>query len=170
MILMAPGSRPRPHDLDDTLLSEDILPDWYDDWVLIERERFRQLRLHALDKLCEGFVHMRMFGQAVQAGMASVTEEPLRESAQRLLIGAYLGEGNHAEALRQYRSYRDLLKSELGITTHEMVRRVAHAFGVPSTAIGTAGQKDRQAIARQVISVPGVDPVKLESRKSRILF
>jgi tRNA pseudouridine13 synthase len=45
-----------------------------------------------------------------------------------------------------------------GITTHEMVRRVAKALGVPATAIGTAGQKDRQAIARQVISVPGVDP------------
>jgi len=31
----------------------DLLPDWYDDWVLIERERFRQLRLRALEALCE---------------------------------------------------------------------------------------------------------------------
>ena len=31
----------------------ELLPDWYDDWVLLERERFRQLRLHALDALCD---------------------------------------------------------------------------------------------------------------------
>jgi tRNA pseudouridine13 synthase len=39
-----------------------------------------------------------------------------------------------------------------------MVRRLARACAVPPTAIGVAGQKDRQAVARQVVSVPGVDP------------
>jgi tRNA pseudouridine13 synthase len=52
-----------------------------------------------------------------------------------------------------------------GVTTHEMVRRVARALGVPPTAIGTAGQKDRQAIARQVISVPGVEPARAANLK-----
>ena len=28
-----------------------LLPDWYDDWVVIERERLRQLCLHALEQL-----------------------------------------------------------------------------------------------------------------------
>lgn len=42
-----------PDDVDDLCLAGELLPDWYDDWVLIERERFRQLRLHALDALCE---------------------------------------------------------------------------------------------------------------------
>ena len=36
-----------------SLLSADLLPDWYDDWVVLERERFRQLRLHALEALCD---------------------------------------------------------------------------------------------------------------------
>src|SRR3989442_6164281 len=34
-------------DLSDEGLSADLLPDWYDDWLLLEQERFRQLRLHA---------------------------------------------------------------------------------------------------------------------------
>jgi DNA-binding SARP family transcriptional activator len=93
----------------------ELLADWYEDWVLIERERFRQLRLHALEKLCEGLTQMRRFGQAVQAGMASVTGEPLRESAQRMLIRAYLAEGNRGEAIQQYQAYRRILKSELGL-------------------------------------------------------
>ena len=33
-------------------LTLDLLPDWYEDWVLIERERFRQLRLRALESMC----------------------------------------------------------------------------------------------------------------------
>ena len=32
-------------------LAGDLLPDWYDDWVLIEQEQIRQLRLHTLESL-----------------------------------------------------------------------------------------------------------------------
>jgi DNA-binding SARP family transcriptional activator len=95
--------------------SGDVLTDWYDDWVLIERERFRQLRMHALERLCESLTRLRLFGQAVQAGMASVAAEPLRESAHRVLIRAYLAEGNMGEAIRQYQTYCKVLKAELGL-------------------------------------------------------
>ena len=30
--------------------SQDLLPDWYDEWAEVERERFRQIRLHALER------------------------------------------------------------------------------------------------------------------------
>jgi DNA-binding SARP family transcriptional activator len=43
----------------------DLLPDWYDDWVLIERERFRQLRLHALEALCEALGAAGAHGMAI---------------------------------------------------------------------------------------------------------
>ena len=33
-------------------LSHDLLPDWADEWLVHEREPYRQLRLHALDQLC----------------------------------------------------------------------------------------------------------------------
>src|SRR5262249_30710898 len=59
----------------------EILPDWYDDWVLIEREHFRQLRLHALESLCEQLTAAGRFAEAAEAGTAAVKAEPLRESA-----------------------------------------------------------------------------------------
>lgn len=93
--------------------ADDLLLDWYFDWVLIERERFRQLRLHALEVLCERLTQAGRFAHAVQAGLAAVSSEPLRESAQRALICAYLGEGNRAEAMQQFRSYRNVLHREL---------------------------------------------------------
>src|SRR5947207_3052057 len=37
--------------VDARLLGGELLPDWYDDWVIIERERLRQLCLNALEQL-----------------------------------------------------------------------------------------------------------------------
>jgi DNA-binding SARP family transcriptional activator len=93
----------------------DLLPGWYEEWVLLERERLRQLRLHALERLCERLIEGRRFGLAVEAGMAAVSEEPLRESPHRVLMKAHLAEGNASEALREYRRYRQLLNEELGL-------------------------------------------------------
>jgi DNA-binding SARP family transcriptional activator len=101
--------------------AHDLLLDWYFDWVLIERERFRQLRLHALETLCQRLTVSGKFALAVQAGLAAVADEPLRESAQRALIGAYLGEGNRVDALHQYHAYRTTLRAELQLQpSHRM--------------------------------------------------
>jgi DNA-binding SARP family transcriptional activator len=93
----------------------ELLPAWYEDWVLIERERERQLLLHALEALCERLTVQRRFGQAIAAGIAAVQGEPLRESAHRALINAYLAEGNLGEAIRQYNVCRRLFRNQLGL-------------------------------------------------------
>jgi DNA-binding SARP family transcriptional activator len=103
-------------------LARDLLPDWYDDWVVLERERFRQLRLHALEALCRRLTEAGRFGAAVQAGLAAVAGEPLRESAHRILIQAHLAEGNPGEAVRQYHLYRRLLAGELAIEPSATIR------------------------------------------------
>ncbi|MFI0793723.1 BTAD domain-containing putative transcriptional regulator [Micromonospora rubida] len=93
----------------------DLLPGWYDDWVLMERERVRQLVLHALEALSRRLVAAARCAEAVEAAMAAVTVEPLRESAQRALIEAHLAEGNWVEGRRAYQAYRELLRRELGV-------------------------------------------------------
>jgi DNA-binding SARP family transcriptional activator len=110
------------HDLDPSTLGRDLLPDWYEDWVVMERERFRQLRLHALEALCRRLTESGRFGAAVQAGLAAVAGEPLRESAHRTLIRAHLAEGNPGEAVRQYHTYRRLLAGELAIEPSAAIR------------------------------------------------
>jgi DNA-binding SARP family transcriptional activator len=93
----------------------DLLPDWSDEWVLLERERLRMLRLHALEAFVERCLADGRFGDASEAAIAAVSSEPLRESAQRALISVYLAEGNRVEAIRQYRRFNDLLYHELGV-------------------------------------------------------
>lgn len=99
----------------------ELLPGWYDDWILVERERIRQLRLHALETLCARLTQQRRWSEAIIAGLAAVEGEPLRESAHRTLMLAYLAEGNGGEALRQYRLCESVLRKELGITPSEGV-------------------------------------------------
>jgi DNA-binding SARP family transcriptional activator len=93
----------------------DLLPGWYDDWALMERERIRQRILHALEALSGRLAAAGRFADAVEAAILAVSAEPLRETAQRALISAHVAEGNLAEARRSYRVYCDLVRSELGV-------------------------------------------------------
>jgi len=101
--------------LEEADLNGELLPDWYDDWVLDERERLRQLRLHALETRAEQLAAAGRYGEAVDAALAAVRAEPLRESGVRALIRVHIAEGNHGEALRRYVAYRDRLRDELGL-------------------------------------------------------
>jgi DNA-binding SARP family transcriptional activator len=92
----------------------ELLPGWYDDWVLLERERLRQRVLHGLEALSRHLVAAGRFGEAVEAAMVAVAVEPLRESAQRALVTTHLAEGNRVEARRCLEAYRVVLRRELG--------------------------------------------------------
>ncbi len=83
----------------------DLLPGWYDDWVLLERERLRQRVLHALEALSRHLVAAGRIAEAVEAAMTAVGVEPLRESAQRAPVTAHLAEGNRVEARRCLTTY-----------------------------------------------------------------
>lgn len=96
-------------------LTLDLLPDWYDDWVLLERERFRQLRLRALESMCTRLAAAGSLDEALETGLLALAGEPLRESAHRALVALHLAEGNAAEALRQFRLCRRLLLEQLGV-------------------------------------------------------
>lgn len=117
-------------DLSRLCCAGELLPDWYDDWVLIERERFRQLRLHALEALCAELAEAGDYPGATEAGLAAVAAEPLRESAHRLLMEAHLREGNLGEALRQYELYRRLLLEHLGLQPSPRMRDLVKAVAI----------------------------------------
>jgi DNA-binding SARP family transcriptional activator len=119
----------------DDLTAGDLLPGWYEEWVVTEREHFRQLRLHALEELCEQLTDEGRFGQAVEAGLAAVCGEPLRESAHRVLIRAYLQEGNRAEAIRQYETCQQVLRRELGIDPSPVTQGLLSPTAGPSRAV-----------------------------------
>jgi SARP family transcriptional regulator, regulator of embCAB operon len=110
-------------------LSRELLPDWYDEWVLVEAEDWRQLRLHALEALADRLAAQGRFGDAAAAGLAAVRAEPLRESPRAALIRVHIAEGNPSEALREFARYGELLMLELGVEPTERLRSLVAELG-----------------------------------------
>jgi DNA-binding SARP family transcriptional activator len=111
-------------------LSMELLPDWYDDWILIEAESWRQLRLNALEALAQHLMRAERFGEGTAAALAAVNAEPLRESARRTLVALHLADGNQSEAIAEFERYRAYLRVELGVEPTDRFRElvpVAHA-------------------------------------------
>jgi DNA-binding SARP family transcriptional activator len=109
----------------------DLLPDWYDEWVLLERERLHQLVVHALESLCERLTSADRFAQALDLGLDAIERDPLRESAHRAVIKVHLAEGNHGEALRHYDLYRRFLHARVGLPPSEQMQSLVRAFAPP---------------------------------------
>jgi DNA-binding SARP family transcriptional activator len=102
-------------DVEAACMCGDLLPDWYDEWIGVERERLRSLRLHTLELMSERLALQGQFRRAVETGLAAVSAEPLRESARRALIRAHLSEGNRAQAYREFQLYSELVRRELDL-------------------------------------------------------
>lgn len=97
------------------LLVQDLLPESDDDWLAFERERFREVRVRALERLCDLASESGRHAEAVEAGLLAVDAEPLRESAHRALMRAFLAEGNGALAVQQARNLESALRRELDV-------------------------------------------------------
>jgi DNA-binding SARP family transcriptional activator len=96
------------------LLFEDLLPGWYDDWVLLERERLSELQIHILEVLVEALSVAERHSLAINLGLRLVALDPLRERSQLALMHAYLAEGSFGRAERQHRAFCELLESSFG--------------------------------------------------------
>lgn len=96
------------------LLTADILPDWTAPWIAVERERYRQIRLAALEQLSARLSMAGRHDDAIAAAQEAVRAAPSRESARRALIEAYLAQGEVTAAVAQYDEYQELLRSSVG--------------------------------------------------------
>jgi DNA-binding SARP family transcriptional activator len=98
-----------------SLLSEDLLPGWHEDWTASAQDSFRMLRIDALEAACRTLAAEGAYGLATQAGMAAITAEPLRESAAEALVAAHLLAGNRYAAARCFADFSNTLREELGV-------------------------------------------------------
>jgi DNA-binding SARP family transcriptional activator len=93
----------------------ELLPGWYDDWVLAVRGRLQLRLLHALEALSRLLRRAGRPAAAVEAMHVAVLAEPLRESGQLALIEAHQAAGDWIAAQRQYDAFRSILRREVGV-------------------------------------------------------
>jgi DNA-binding SARP family transcriptional activator len=104
---------------DNTLLEAlsvgELLPGWYDEWILLERERLNNQRLRALQHLGRLALRCRDPRLAVSCALEAAEIEPHDEDTAHILISAQLALGHLADAARSYEHYRIGLVDELGL-------------------------------------------------------
>lgn len=97
------------------LYKGDLLPGCYDDWLLTERDRLRQVYLQALEQLVVLLQKQRDYHSAIGYAQQLLREEPLAEEAYLHLIRLYALTGDRARALRVYHTCITTLERELGV-------------------------------------------------------
>jgi DNA-binding SARP family transcriptional activator len=97
------------------LLPATLLPGWDDEWVALERDRLRQLRLHALEEAVSMLLRAHRESVAFYLALEAVRAAPLRESAHAALIRVHLAEGNASDAAYQHRLFSSALREQLGV-------------------------------------------------------
>ncbi|TDV48780.1 DNA-binding SARP family transcriptional activator [Actinophytocola oryzae] len=105
----------------------ELLPGWEDDWVRFERDRFKQLQLHMMEAIAAFLRARGDYGIALDIALHAVRADPLRESARRAVIDVHLAEGNHVEALREYRRFHNELLSQIGVRPSRSLSQLVFA-------------------------------------------
>lgn len=102
----------------------DLLPGCYDEWVLPERDRLRQLFLAALQRLISVLEQERDYRAAIRASQHLLRHDPLHEETYRRLMRFYAVNGDRSSALRVYQTCTDVLERELNVEPGRATRQV----------------------------------------------
>lgn len=144
-----------------SLSSGELLPGWYDDWLVPEREQLAQSQVLALVRIARRALDHGDLLLALDAARAASAAEPLLESAREVAIRAHLGRGDTGFALREFAGYRDVLRDELGVAPSDTITGLVEPLlpgdaGTPQPAAPTSATPTRVPRPRAPIETPSV--------------
>jgi predicted ATPase/DNA-binding SARP family transcriptional activator/transposase len=108
-----------------------LLPGYYHDWVLCERERLAERYFQALRRLIGHLEASGDLDSAIDLARHGVGLDPLREETHRRLMHLLVASDRPELALRQYRELERLLKQELGEAPSRATRALACTLADP---------------------------------------
>jgi len=111
----AAGSPPDELAAAQQLYVDDLLPDLYDDWLMLDRERLRELYLANWQTLLAVYRDRREYARAIDCAQQILKREPLRETIVRELMRLRAASGERARALADYRQFQARVQEELGV-------------------------------------------------------
>jgi DNA-binding SARP family transcriptional activator/predicted ATPase len=128
----------------------------FEEWQILQRERFHRLALDALHRLVQGYTVQGEYDRALTYAWRQVELDPLREKAHRQLMRLLAYNGQASEALARYETCRRLLVDELGaepsdetVDLCEQIRDGTLAIPEPFTIRLPAFLLDEQDVAAE---------------------
>jgi DNA-binding SARP family transcriptional activator/predicted ATPase len=140
---------------------EDAYP--FEAWLLLERERLRNLAVQALHDLTTYFAARRQTEKGIGYARQLLRLEPWLEEGHRALMRLLAWQGQYSVALKQYATCRKLLAEELGVEPApetavlfdriQQLRTASHP-PLPQESFPLIGRKDDQATLNQMLHEP----------------
>ncbi|HEY8369264.1 MAG TPA: bacterial transcriptional activator domain-containing protein, partial [Thermodesulfobacteriota bacterium] len=95
------------------------------EWCSLEREHLREVLLDVLTALAGLHAREGNFDRTIAFCRRALRVDPIREEVHRRLVEALWRAGRRDEALRQYRTCREILRQELGVAPLPETERLA---------------------------------------------
>ncbi|MGH2460250.1 MAG: ATP-binding protein [Chloroflexota bacterium] len=131
----------------------DLLPGCYDEWILPERDRLRQLFLHGAETLIALLEREGDDDGAILTAQQLLRQDPLHEAAYRQLMRLLARRGDRAAALRVYHTCTTTLERELGAEPSEATRAIYESLS--RTDVLTGPPVDRPASRGAIVPLLG---------------
>lgn len=100
----------------------------FEQWLLYEQERLREMALQALRKLVDFYQARGAYQLGTQFAHRLIELDPLSEAAHRDLMRLYALSGRRDRALAQYAACRSVLDNELGVAPLAETTALYHAM------------------------------------------
>ncbi|MCB8978726.1 MAG: hypothetical protein H6657_14995 [Ardenticatenaceae bacterium] len=97
------------------LYQGELLENWYQNWCLYEREKFKHLYLTMQDKLLDHYEARHDYEAGLVHGLRILQHDQARERTHRRLMRLLYLKGDRTAALRQYERCVSALEEELGV-------------------------------------------------------
>jgi tetratricopeptide (TPR) repeat protein len=99
-----------------------------EEWLIPERERYRQLQFEALCKLARQYQSLQNYSAALEYTRRALLLDPLSESMYQDRIKLLFFAGGRAAALSEYERLKVLLEDELGVEPMEETRALVETI------------------------------------------
>lgn len=127
--------------LDPSLYQDDLLNDFYDEWILEERAYYRDLAVNALLRSAQSLRSEGEYSRTIALSQKILSLDPVNERAYQNLIFCYGALGDRSAALKSYEECAFQLQEILGVqpaedtnTLYEQVKR-SPSGGLPPSHV-----------------------------------
>jgi DNA-binding SARP family transcriptional activator len=138
------------------LYKGDLMENWYQDWCIIEQERFQNMYLDMLHKLMALCERSQEYEEGLHYATLILRSDRAREKAHRRIMRLRYLIGDRTGALRQYERCVKILRDEFGVEPSQQTTDLyntiqADAF-VPLAPPATHGSALRQSPPQSPLS------------------
>jgi len=110
----------------DLLLGFTVTASVFEEWLVAERERLREIALEALTRLLAHDMKSGATEQAIKTAIRLLGLDPFQEAVHRSLMQLYARQGRRGAALKQYQVCVAVLWRELGTEPEPETKRLYH--------------------------------------------